>query len=471
MGEKSARELLRQIPGVDALLQTGPVEGALERHPRKLVLDAIREVLDERRRQILQAPEASPGLDRQDLARSVAERAERLAEFTLKPVVNATGIVIHTNLGRSPLAEQALERLLHLGGGYCNLEYDLDKGERGSRYVHAEAILRELTGAESALVVNNNAGAVFLVLNTLAKDREVVVSRGQLVEIGGSFRIPDVMSSSGAVLREVGTTNRTHLKDYAAAITEKTALLMKVHTSNFQIVGFTAEVPLDQLVELGRKHALPVVEDLGSGCFVDLSPFGLRGEITVQESVRAGADLVTFSGDKLLGGPQAGIIVGRRDLIERCRKNPITRALRVDKMCLAALEATLRLYRDERRALERIPTLQMIAASPAELQARAEKLAGMLRETDARRILRIDVRPGFSQVGGGSLPAQDMPTSVVAVHSGDIGPNGIEEYLRGGSPPVVGRIESDHFIMDMRTVRDSELDAIRQGIARMLQDI
>ncbi|MCE5335532.1 MAG: L-seryl-tRNA(Sec) selenium transferase [Desulfobacteraceae bacterium] len=470
MSEKSAKELLRQIPGVDALLQTEPVERALARHPRKLVLDAVREVLDERRKQILQSPEPFPGLDLQELAQCAAQRVELLAEFTLRPVVNATGIVIHTNLGRSPLAEQAIDRLRRICSGYSNLEYDLSAGERGSRYVHAESILRELTGAESALVVNNNAGAVFLVLSTLAKDREVVVSRGQLVEIGGSFRIPDVMSSSGAILREVGTTNRTHPKDYVTAITEETALLMKVHTSNYRIVGFTAEVTLDELVGIGRKHGLPVVEDLGSGCFVNLAPFGLYGETTVQESVRAGADVITFSGDKLLGGPQAGIIVGRRDLIERCRKNPITRALRVDKMSLAALEATLRLYRDERQAIEHIPTLKMIASPAHELKARAEDLARLLRETDTGNSLQIEVGEGFSQVGGGSLPAQDLPTHVVAVHCAAIGPNRIEQALRNGSPPIIGRIESQRFLLDLRTVKDSELDAIRQGFARMLRE-
>ena len=337
-----------------------------------------------------------------------------MAAFTLRPVVNATGIVIHTNLGRSLLPEEALARLQTVCRGYSNLEYDLQSGERGSRHVHAEAILRELTGAQAALVVNNNAGAVFLILNTLARGREVVVSRGQLVEIGGSFRIPDVMSSSGAILREVGTTNRTHLKDYVSAITDQTALLMKVHTSNYRIVGFTKEVPLNELATLGRERGLPVVEDLGSGCFINLTQFGLHGEITVQETVRAGADLVTFSGDKLLGGPQAGIIVGRKDLIERCRKNPITRALRVDKMTLAALDATLRLYRDERQALEKIPTLTMIALSPEELNGRAKQLASAIQGADRKAALRVEVRRSFSQVGGGSLPAQDLPTFVVA---------------------------------------------------------
>jgi len=471
MDENQAKEYLRQIPGVDAVLQMEAVRDALSRHPRKLILDAIREELDENRNRILQSHGSPTAIDPSELARSIAERADRLAAFTLRPVVNATGIVIHTNLGRSLLPEEAIERLQTVCRGYSNLEYDLQLGERGSRHVHAEAILRELTGAQAALVVNNNAGAVFLILNTLARGREVVVSRGQLVEIGGSFRIPDVMNSSGAILREVGTTNRTHLKDYVSAISDQTALLMKVHTSNYRIVGFTKEVPLNELATLGRERELPVVEDLGSGCFINLTPFGLHGETTVQETVRAGADLVTFSGDKLLGGPQAGIMVGRKDLIEKCRKNPITRALRVDKMTLAALDATLRLYRDERQALEKIPTLRMIALSPEELNGRAEQLASAIQGADRKAVFRVEVCRSFSQVGGGSLPAQDLPTFVVAVQSGHFSPNQIEEFLRRNDPPIIGRIESDHFIMDLRTLMPQQLETIAQAFRRMVESL
>ncbi|MHC1727967.1 MAG: L-seryl-tRNA(Sec) selenium transferase [Syntrophobacteraceae bacterium] len=468
MGEEATKELLRQIPGVDALLQTPAVREALMRHPRKLVLDAIREVLEETRKRILRDAPSFPGVDQEELAGLIYHRADLLAEFTLRPAVNATGIVIHTNLGRSLLCEEAVARLKLICSGYNNLEYDLRRGERGSRHVHAEAILRELTGAEAALVVNNNAAAVFLVLNTLAAGKEVIVSRGQLVEIGGSFRIPDVMSSSGALLREVGTTNRTHLKDYVSAITDQTALLMKVHTSNYRIVGFTAEVSLEELVRLGREKKLPVVEDLGSGCFVDLNPFGVHGETTVQQAVRAGADLVTFSGDKLLGGPQAGIIVGAKELIERCRKNPITRALRVDKMTLAALEATLRLYRDERQAVQTIPTLKMIAVSPEELERNARELAAMIVQAPGSEALQIEVRPCFSQVGGGSLPAQDLPTFAVAVQSALFSPNRIEEQLRANNPPIIGRIESGSFLMDVRTIMPSQFDTIVQAFECML---
>ncbi len=468
MGENQAKELLRQIPGVDVLLQMDAVQNALSRHPRKLVLDAIREELEETRNKILQAPESFSGLDPQALARSIELRADRRAAFTLRPVVNATGIIIHTNLGRSILSEGAISGIQTICGGYSNLEYDLQAGGRGSRHVHAESILRELTGAEAALVVNNNAGAVFLILNTLAKGREVVVSRGQLVEIGGSFRIPDVMSSSGAILREVGTTNRTHLKDYTSAITDRTALLMKIHTSNYRIIGFTKEVPLDEMVLLGRERGLPVVADLGSGCFIDLAQFGLHGETTVQETVNSGADLISFSGDKLLGGPQAGIIIGRKDLIQACRENPITRALRVGKMTLTALETTLRLYRDERQAIAQIPTLKMIAASADELNSRATELAGSIQMADPNASLRVELRSSFSQVGGGSLPAQDLPTFIVTVQSDNFSPNQIEKFLCGNDPPIIGRIEADRFIMDLRTLMPPQLQIIAQAFRHML---
>ncbi|MGC9194945.1 MAG: L-seryl-tRNA(Sec) selenium transferase [Syntrophobacteraceae bacterium] len=469
MAQNQASQFLKQIPGVDAVLQMQVVREALSRYPRSIVLDAIREELDTIRKNILRhAPFA---LDREEIAMAVAQRAERLAAFTLQPVINATGIVIHTNLGRSLLAEEAVARLQIICRGYNNLEYDLQKGRRGSRYVHAEAILCELTGAEAALVVNNNAAAVFLALNTLASGREVVVSRGQLVEIGGSFRIPDVMAASGALLREVGTTNRTHLKDYLSAITDQTAMLMKVHTSNFQIVGFTAEVSLEELAALGKERGLPVVEDLGSGCFLDLGPFGLRAEKTVRDTLRAGADLVTFSGDKLLGGPQAGIMAGRRDLIEKCKKNPITRALRVDKMTLAVLETTLRLYRDQRQAIEKIPTLRMIALSADELNRRANLLAQALGRADPGNLLCIEVQPGFSQVGGGSLPAQDLPTFLVVLRSEKLSANRIEAFLRRNAPPIIGRIESDHFVMDVRTLALEQTETIAAALRAMIETL
>lgn len=471
MTKQTTQEMLRKLPSVDALLQMDPIRSALARQPRKLVLESIHQVLDSKRKRLLDRSESERptevNLDPFHIMELILDRLEVISDYTLRTVVNGTGIVIHTNLGRSLLPEEAVERLQSLCRTYNNLEYDLERGQRGSRYVHAEAVLCELTGAEAALVVNNNAGAVLLVLNTLGKDKEAVVSRGQLVEIGGSFRIPDVMRGSGAILREVGCTNRTHLRDYEAAIGEQTALLLKVHTSNYRIIGFTTEVPLEELVTLGHSYNLPVVEDLGSGSFVDFSPFGLQGEPTVQDAVRTGADVITFSGDKLLGGPQAGIILGRKELISACKKNPLTRALRVDKMTLAALEATLRLYRDERQAMERIPTLRMISAPLPVLEAQAHQLASFIREADTQDKLNVQVRASASQVGGGSLPGQNMPTYVVAVSSPHISTQKIEATLRCGKPPIIGRIESDQFLLDVRTLQANEYVVIQQAFGRL----
>lgn len=458
------------MPAVDVLLQADLLREALGEYPRRLVLESIRQVLDYKRGLILHGPDSPEDvdLDTQHLLTLILERLQALSDYTLREVINGTGVVVHTNLGRSLLPQPAVDRLQLLCRSYNNLEYDLGRGQRGSRYVHAEDILRELTGAEAALVVNNNAGAVFLVLNTLANGREVIVSRGQLVEIGGSFRIPDVMRSSGAILKEVGTTNRTHLRDYEMAIHENTALLMKVHTSNYRIIGFTAEVPLDDLAKLGRKHGIPVVEDLGSGSFVDFSRYGLHGEPTVQEALKTGADVITFSGDKLLGGPQAGIILGRNDLVARCRKNPLTRALRVDKMTLAALEATLRLYRDERMALEQIPTLRMITLPVEELEKRAWELAHRLRRVDLEEKFTIEVRSNVSQVGGGSLPGYDLETRVVSLYSERLSCRRVERFLRNGKPPIIGRIESDRYLLDVRTLRPEDMETICSAFGNLL---
>lgn len=473
MAESFVQEILRKLPAVDALLQQEAIQEAIDVQPRKLVIESIRQVLSAKRKAVMENPQAFAGMDFQlaDLAEEVLAKLNALSGYTLKKVVNATGVVIHTNLGRSLLPRQAVERLVLLSRTYNNLEYDLDRGRRGSRYVHAEAILCEITGAEAALVVNNNAGAVLLALNTLARDREVIVSRGQLVEIGGSFRIPDVMRGSGAILREVGCTNRTHLRDYEAAICERTAMLMKVHCSNYRMIGFTAEVGLKDLVALGRKHDLPVMEDLGSGCFFNLARFGLEGEPTVQEAVAAGADVVTFSGDKLLGGPQAGIILGRTEIIARCKKNPLTRALRVDKMTLAALEATLRLYRDDRQALAEIPTLQMIAIPLESLKKQAEDLAQFIRRVDSSGRLQVSVQQNVSQVGGGSLPGQYLPTFVVAVSSPAVTTQQIEARLRSGTPAVIGRIESDQYLLDPRTIQPDELTIIQKAFQDLLDGL
>jgi len=468
---RSDQSVLRQLPSVDALLQSSEIQQALLRYPRKLVVESIRSILASRR----QSRREQPGLvDAVELgpAQLVPDILDHLAvaaDFTLRPVINATGIIVHTNLGRSLLPEEAIDRLTLLCRSYNNLEYDLEKGRRGSRYVHAEALLCELTGAEAALVVNNNAGAVFLTLNTLAQGKEVVVSRGQLVEIGGSFRIPDVMRSSGAILREVGTTNRTHLRDYEAAVGPETALLMKVHTSNYRIVGFTSEVPLQEMAALGREKGIPVLEDLGSGSFVDLSRLGLQGEPTVQEAIKAGADLVTFSGDKLLGGPQAGVVLGRKDLVAKCKKNPLTRALRVDKMTLAALEVTLRLYRDEREAVQKIPTLRMVTTSLEELERRAEILATLILEADVEHQLDVKTQPALSQVGGGSLPALEFMSRAVSVRSATMSAHSIESALRGNSPPIIGRIESDQVLLDVRTLQPGDDLHIQDAFRSLLK--
>ena len=468
MESSHLQDLLRRLPAVDELLRQPVIAEAVGTFPRSLVVRAVRNVLDRIRRAILS--DQSSGVSRLDEAALIQEilaEAERLAAYTLQRVVNGTGIIVHTNLGRSLLCQEALERLQLIGSGYSNLEYDLEAGSRGSRYVHAEAILREITGAEGALVVNNNAGAVLLVLNTLAQGREVVVSRGELVEIGGSFRIPDVMTRSGARLREVGCTNRTHLEDYRAAIGPETALLLKVHASNYQISGFTAEVDLATLVALGRAHNLPVMDDLGSGCFVDLSRFGLRGEPLVQDSVRSGADVITFSGDKLLGGPQAGIILGRKEIVERIRKSPLTRALRVDKFTLAALEATLRLYRDEETAVRAIPTLRMIAIEVEILATRAQSLADRIRMAVGSGA-EVAVVDGASQVGGGALPVQTLPSKLVALTSRRLSAARLEANFRGNQPPIIGRVEQERFLLDVRTLQLGDDEVIVAAAARLL---
>ncbi len=409
--DDAQQRLLRQLPSVDELLAAFYQQTPPAAVPRAVVLSAVRQTLADFRQQLRSLPqEALPaGLDRGALMAQIHQRVRQSQQPRLIPLINATGVIIHTNLGRSCLAEAALSQITQVARHYSNLEYTLAAGKRGSRHDHLEGILKELTGAQAALVVNNNAGAVFLTLNTMARGREVIVSGGQLVEIGGSFRMPDVMRASGAILREVGATNKTHLFDYEDAIGPETALLLKVHTSNFRIMGFTKEIPLTELVSLGKKHGLPVVEDLGSGCFIDLSRYGLEKEPTVSEALGTGADLVLFSGDKLLGGPQAGMAIGAKEWVDRLKRNPLTRALRPDKLTLAGLEATLRLYRDEAQAVAAIPTLRMLLQPPAEVKRRAQSLARRLR----RRLplaTQVALRPSLARVGGGSLPQVELPS-------------------------------------------------------------
>jgi L-seryl-tRNA(Ser) seleniumtransferase len=382
---------------------------------------------------------------------------------SLRRVINGSGVVVHTNLGRSPLA-QAAELALHdTAWGYSNLEFDLVRGERGERYVHIEKLLCELTGAEAALVVNNNAAAVMLALSSLASGHEVIVSRGELVEIGGSFRIPDVMRQSGATLVEVGTTNRTHPRDYISSITEQTALLLKIHTSNFCVVGFTAEVDTETMARIGHECAIPTMVDAGSGCLIDLSRFGIKGETTIQQHLRAGADIVTFSGDKLLGGPQAGLIIGKRELIDTMKRHQLLRALRIDKLTLAAMEATLRLYRDERMALSHIPTLRMLTMATDEIERQARR---MLRRLKAKLpdLFTLTLQHGFSSPGGGSLPLLQLPSRMIEVKVDNLPAHHLEERLRSTTPPVIGRLQKDCFLLDVRTLTDNELPLLAAAL-------
>ena len=461
--DKQAKDYLRNIPAVDEVLRFKKIGVLLEEYPRKLVVEAIREVLAKKREDILKNGVAT--LEEATISEEVGKRVEEKSEDSLKRVINATGVVIHTNLGRSLLPKSAISHLIEVAKYYNNLEFDLEMGKRGLRYSHVEPLLCELTGAEAAMVVNNNAGAVFLILNTLAYGKRVIVSRGELIEIGGSFRIPDVMKSSGAILVEVGTTNRTHLYDYENAIDEETALLLKVHMSNYKIVGFTKDVPLEELVELGKRYSIPVGEDLGSGNFIMLSKYGLEKEPTVQEVISAGVDVVSFSGDKLLGGPQAGIVLGRKKFIDKIKKNPINRALRIDKFTLAALESTLKLYRDEGLAIKEIPTLRLLTIPKKTLYMRARRLKNRLSKIGG---LSVQIKEGISRVGGGALPIQTLPTFVVAIRPIGTSLVRFEERLRYGKPPIIGRIEGDEVLLDMRTVQDEDLPLIPKVITQSL---
>ena len=468
--EPDSAALLRRLPSVDDLLRRPALEELAARAGREVVLAAVRAVLDRVRGEIAQSGAVSESrLEVEALEAAVRDEAARDTSLSLRPVINATGVVLHTNLGRAPIGAAALEHLDGAARGYSNLEYDLGAGQRGKRDVHTARLLARVLGAESAVVVNNNAAAVFLVLHALAAGGEVVVSRGELIEIGDGFRIPDIMAASGARLREVGTTNRTHLADYEGAIGAETRLLMSVHPSNFRIVGFAGRPSLAELVALGRRAGVPVYEDLGSGCLVDLSPYGLE-EPLAQESVAAGADVVTFSGDKLLGGPQAGIIAGRRGLVERVRRNALYRALRVDKLTIAALEATLSAV--VRGALDEIPSLRMIRLTAAEIERRSRafcrELAARLTGSEAE----IDVVPGQSVVGGGSTPDQHLPTFLVRVSSLRYSAEQMEARVRrseAGAPAVIARIEEDRLVLDLRTVDPGEESAVVAALVAALR--
>jgi L-seryl-tRNA(Ser) seleniumtransferase len=458
------QNLLRAIPQVDEVLQwlsPGPDV------PMLLVKQAVREELETLRQDILAGKKIGKNdLSKKKLAGQIHKRLQSKQGPNFKRVINGTGVVIHTNLGRSILPDSARQALVEAGTRYSNLEFDLATGKRGSRYSLVEQLLCDLTGAEAALVVNNNAAAVLLVLDTLAKGREVIVSRGQLVEIGGSFRVPEVMAKSGARLVEVGATNRTHLKDYEGAVSAETSMLLKVHASNFKMVGFTKEVSAEELVELAGRHKLLVMEDLGSGCLIDLSRYGIRKEPTVQETVKAGVDVVTFSGDKLLGGPQAGLIVGKRKIIDCIKRNQLNRALRIDKFTLAALETVLRLYYDHETVIERIPTLAMLTALPSTMDRKARLLVRKVKKDLAGKC-NIAVKITGSRVGGGALPEEELESRAVVLEPLDRTVNELEKNLRLSPLPLIGRIEEDRYILDMRTIADDEIPLIANILGRV----
>ncbi len=458
----SKQEVLRTIPAVHEIVTE--LQRIKANVPERLLTLVARDVTAHFRQRIL-AGEIN-ALTKKEVIDKAFKMLEEKLRPSLRRVINATGVVVHTNLGRSLLAKEALEAIVEVAVRYSNLEFDLITGKRGSRYSHVEGLLCELTGAEAALVVNNNAAAVFLTLNTLAYGREVIVSRGELVEIGGSFRIPDVMARSGAILKEVGTTNRTHLQDYETAINENTALLMKVHKSNFAIVGFTKEVSSKELVELGHKYGLPVIEDLGSGCFVDFSHYGLIKEPTVQEILGVGMDVVTFSGDKLMGAPQAGIILGRKEFVEMIKKNPINRAVRIDKLTLAGLEATLRLYRNMDEAIKRIPTLFLIVMPPKEIYKKAKRLFNRLKKEKLAG-LKFAIKETISRVGGGALPLASPKSYAVVIWSERYSASKLERLLRENIPPIISRIEEEKVFLDMRTVLPDEIPVILECLRRI----
>lgn len=458
--------LLRNLPSVNELLESPPLKGLVTRVSHNVVVTRVRTFLDDLRSEIQHTAAEVKFPDVKDLAQRIAERILEAEKPRLRPVINATGVLLHTGLGRAPLAEEALAEMNAVARDYASVELDLASGQRSQRMLAVEGLLTELTGAEAALVVNNNAGATMLALAALATGREVIVSRGQLIEIGGSYRLPEVMATSGAVLREVGTTNKTRLDDYERAIGDRSAALLLVHPSNFVVVGFAEGVALSDLVKLGRAKGLPVVHDIGSGAVIDFAAFGFADEPVASVSVKQGADLVLFSGDKLLGGPQCGIAVGRRELIEKMARHPLTRALRVDKLTLAALAATVRLYRDPDQARRRVPLLQLLSAPVDNLRTRAERLAPQMAACTA--IASADAIDDVTYLGGGAVPAQQLATCCVALTPAEMSVDRLAARLRCGHPSVVGRVREERLYLDLRSVfprQDLDLLAAVRGLA------
>jgi L-seryl-tRNA(Ser) seleniumtransferase len=452
----------RSLPAVNDVLDAPVLKALAGEHAHELIVAEVRQELAALRGRLGQGEAVDGVAGAQEVAARVAERIGREQRAKLRPVINATGIILHTNLGRAPVAEEAAQAAYEAARGYLNLELDLETGKRSSRQLAIREWVCRLTGAESATAVNNNAAATVITLRALCQGKEAIVSRGQLIEIGGSFRIPEIMAVSGAVLREVGTTNITRLADYERAIGPRTGALMQVHSSNYRISGFTKSVPLADLAALGHKHGITVIDDIGSGALLDFARFGFKGEPVARESIAAGADLVLFSGDKLLGGPQAGIIAGRKEFIQKIEKDPLMRAFRLDKMTLAALEATLRLYLNEERALREVPGLRMLSAGHAELRRRAEELAAALRGLEG--VARAEATEDVAYVGGGSLPDQAMKTWVVEVEARGISDTGLAQRLRTGSPAVMGRLRDGRLVLDVRTVFPRQEQALVEAL-------
>ena len=452
---------------MDRVLSDARIAALAERCDRGILVGMVRDAIAAVREALLAGSQPAAGTDLIDaIVTDIGQRLAQALAARLVPVINATGIVLHTNLGRAPLAPTALQRITETASRYSNLEVDLASGQRGHRHLLVEDLLCQLTGAEAATVVNNNAAAVLLTLNALGMARDIIVSRGQLVEIGGSFRLPDMMQRSGAVMVEVGTTNRTHLPDYENALSDRTGVILSVHPSNYRVLGFTAEVPLTQLVELGRRHHVPVVHDVGAGALVDLQPWGLPAEPLVADSIAAGADVVTFSGDKVLGGPQAGLIVGRRDAVETIRKNPWMRALRCDKLTYAALEATLRLYLDPQSLPEHLPVLAMMTATPATLRDRAVKLCNELHKLNERD-WQIDLIDSVAQAGSGSLPLEEIPSVAITIRPAGLSAGDLAARLRQGDPAIIGYVREDRLHLDLRTIAEHEMPSLVAALLRV----
>ena len=460
--------LYRSIPKVDVLLENQDIVTLIENHHRDVVVDVIREEIDKLRNFIKENDDINLIEEKiNNLIENIKISTEKVYSYNIKKVINGTGTILHTNLGRAIISKKHADYLSEVVTSYSNLEYNLEEGKRGERYSHFEKLICKITGAEAAMAVNNNAAAVMLVLSSMAAEREVIVSRGELVEVGGKFRIPDVMKSSNAHLVEIGTTNKTHLEDYEDAISENTGAFLKVHTSNFKILGFTESVSIEELCKLGREKDIPVIEDIGSGVLIDLSKYGLEYEPTVQDSIKAGVDVVSFSGDKLLGGPQAGIIVGKKKYIDKMKKNPLTRAFRIDKFTATILEMIFHEYLNEEDAIKNIPVLSLITKDLKEIEKNANDLFNKIEKL--KDVADINVEDTLSQIGGGSLPAERIKSKSVTIMPKNISTQSLEAKLRAGKNPVVGRISEEKLILDMRTVLEDEIDILAQKLIDILK--